>query len=85
MAEVEAEVKEEDETEMTVQAMHFETEAMHRGPSIVDHGPKMWQGNRRSSLGRTSWSQVTRCQRLETSDNHKRSQVTSDGRRSQNR
>ena len=30
-------------------------------------------------------SQVTRCQRLETSDTHKRSQVMSDVRRSQNR
>ena len=83
--EIEAEVKEEVKTEGKVQAMHFETEAMHRGPSIVDHGPKMWQVNLQSSPGRTSWSQVTRCQRLETSDNHKRSQVTSDVRRSQNR
>ena len=62
MAEVEAEVKEEVKMEVKVQAMHFETEAMHRGPSIVDHGPKMWQVNRRLSLGRTIWSQVTRCQ-----------------------
>ena len=46
MTEIEAEVKEEDKTEVKVQAMHFETEAMHRGPSIVDHGPKMWQVNR---------------------------------------
>jgi hypothetical protein len=85
MTEIEAEVIEEEKTEVKVQAMHFETEAMHRGPSIVDHGPKMWQVNRRPSLGRTIWSQFTRCQRIETSDNHKRSQVTSDDRRSQNR
>ena len=57
MTEIEAEVKEEDKSEVKVQAMHFETETMRRGPSIVDHGPKMWQVNRRSSPGRTSWSQ----------------------------
>ena len=65
MAEIQAEVKEEVKTEGKVQAMHFETETMRRGLWIVD-GPKMWQVNRRSSPGRTSWSQGVNDSRHQT-------------------
>ena len=63
------EVKAEVKADVKVQAIYFETEVMCCGPSNVYHVSKMWQVNRRLSLGLTPADH--RVSTIETWDSHK--------------